>query len=144
MSDKAKAKVKTKVKNVKVKYIREEGYKDLQDWMEDPNNVYIGRGGIVFVKNKDNPEKKERFPKKASIWCNTFKLGKNCTSREDSLRLFKEHITSLIEGDPETYNLEELRGKNLGCWCHPDSCHGDVLLELLEIKDKSCEQIKID
>ena len=85
-----------------------------------------------------------RFPKKASIWCNPFKLGKNCTSREDSLRLFKEHITSLIEGDPETYNLEELRGKNLGCWCHPDSCHGDVLLKLLETKAKSLNHHKSD
>ena len=25
--------------------------------------------------------------------------------------------------------LPELRGKVLGCWCHPEPCHGDVLCE---------------
>ena len=28
--------------------------------------------------------------------------------------------------------LPELRGKDLACWCAPEPCHGDVLLELLE------------
>jgi len=26
--------------------------------------------------------------------------------------------------------LPELRGKDLGCWCAPENCHGDVLLAL--------------
>ena len=26
--------------------------------------------------------------------------------------------------------LPELRGKDLMCWCAPEACHGDVLLEL--------------
>lgn len=26
--------------------------------------------------------------------------------------------------------LPELRGKVLGCWCHPQLCHGDVLERL--------------
>jgi hypothetical protein len=26
--------------------------------------------------------------------------------------------------------LPELRGKDLVCWCAPEACHGDVLLEL--------------
>jgi hypothetical protein len=26
--------------------------------------------------------------------------------------------------------LPELRGKVLGCWCHPEQCHGDTLAEL--------------
>lgn len=32
--------------------------------------------------------------------------------------------------------LEELRGKNLACWCPLDQpCHGDVLLELANSKE---------
>jgi hypothetical protein len=27
---------------------------------------------------------------------------------------------------------EEFRGKVLGCWCKPEACHGDVLIELIE------------
>ena len=38
------------------------------------------------------------------------------------------------------YDLEELRGKKLGCWCittdkiEPLKCHGQILLKLLEEK----------
>jgi hypothetical protein len=28
--------------------------------------------------------------------------------------------------------IPELKGKRLGCWCKPDACHGDVLIELVE------------
>jgi hypothetical protein len=30
--------------------------------------------------------------------------------------------------------LKELEGKALGCWCKPKSCHGDVLIKLIEEK----------
>jgi len=26
--------------------------------------------------------------------------------------------------------LPELRGQDLVCWCAPEACHGDILLEL--------------
>jgi len=25
-----------------------------------------------------------------------------------------------------------MKGKNLGCWCFPEPCHGNVLLELID------------
>lgn len=28
--------------------------------------------------------------------------------------------------------VEEVRGRDLGCWCSPRACHGDVVLEWLE------------
>ena len=31
--------------------------------------------------------------------------------------------------------LQELKGKKLGCWCSPSSCHGDVLSELVEERE---------
>ena len=31
-------------------------------------------------------------------------------------------------------SLDELEGKTLGCFCKPEKCHGDVLLELLTQK----------
>ena len=32
-------------------------------------------------------------------------------------------------------SLLKLEGKRLGCWCHPEGCHGDVLVRALkEIK----------
>lgn len=32
-------------------------------------------------------------------------------------------------------NLQLLKGQNLGCWCAPGPCHGDVLLRLVSKLD---------
>ena len=59
----------TTICNCKVQYIRPK-YKNLKHWMEDDNNIYIGRRGIVFIDG-------ERFPKQNSIFANPFKINKN-------------------------------------------------------------------
>ena len=117
----------TKVVCVKVKNIRPQ-YDNLKEWMDNPNNVYIGRAGIVFVTIDGN---KQRWPKQSSKWANPFKIDKYNT-REMVTQKYREHIIDKIKQDPVTYNLEELRGKTLGCWCKPEPCHGDVLLDLVE------------
>lgn len=113
------------VVNCKVEYIRKDGYIDLKDWMDDIQNVYVGRAGVVFVK-------KERFPKTASPFCNPFKVGKDGT-REEVIAKFRAYMEARLNGDPTLVEqLLELEGKRLGCWCKPEACHGDVLLELIE------------
>jgi hypothetical protein len=27
---------------------------------------------------------------------------------------------------------KELKAKVLGCWCKPEACHGDILVEIIE------------
>jgi len=45
-----------------------------------------------------------------------------------------------IKNDPKYYNLDELEGKILGCWCittnklEPLKCHGQILMKLLREK----------
>lgn len=115
--------METKVKNVRVKYIRPT-YQNLKEWIECDDNVYIGRKGVVFIDN-------ERFPKNSSIFANPFKINKNC-SRQESLKKYKFYILNKIEN--ENYFLDELlslKGKNLGCWCKPEDCHGDILTEII-------------
>lgn len=46
---------------------------------------------------------------------------------------------SFTEHEPERRqwildNLEQLRGKRLGCFCKPAPCHGDVLIRMLEMR----------
>jgi hypothetical protein len=122
---------RTTVANVKVKCIRPQ-YDNLQIWMQDPNNVYIGRQGIVFVTKQDGS--KERWPKRASVWANPYKAAK--IGREESIRQYREYIIGRLNDPNDTEvtveKLLELRGKNLGCWCKPEGCHGDVLVELIE------------
>jgi hypothetical protein len=120
----------TNVVNVKIKYIRPK-YNDLKEWVNNENNIYIGRAGIVFIKNGEN---KERFPKLNSKWANPYKIDKKKDVELERTRVikdYKKYILNKIENEPEIYNIEELKGKNLGCWCKPESCHGDVLLEIL-------------
>ena len=37
-----------------------------------------------------------------------------------------------IRSSPLINDIEELRGKVLGCWCKPSPCHGDILLKILD------------
>jgi hypothetical protein len=61
-----------------------------------------------------------------SKWGNPFVIGKDGT-REDVIAKYE----TWIETQPQLMNaLPELRGKVLGCWCSPKSCHGDVLVRL--------------
>ena len=118
------------VVNCKVKFIRPK-YNDLKLWMEDKNNIYIGRAGIVFILN-DKTGIKERFPKKQSLFANPFKINKNKT-REHVIELYENYIRNEINKNDELKDeLLKLKGKNLGCWCHPEPCHGDVLIKLID------------
>jgi hypothetical protein len=112
------------VVNCKVSFIRPK-YNNLKEWMEDDNNVYIARGGVVFVDGR-------RFPTNSSKFANPFKVGKD-GSRQEVISKYKAYIVELLNSSPElVQELLNLQGKNLGCWCHPQSCHGDVLLELIK------------
>lgn len=109
--------------NVKVKFIRPK-YQNLQEWMKDEKNVYIGRRGVVFIDKK-------RFPQHNSIFANPFRINKNL-SRDDVCKKYEEYITKRLKNEPKLKEeLNKLKGKNLGCWCHPEKCHGDILLKLL-------------
>ena len=66
-------------------------------------------------------------------WGNPFQIGVDGT-RSEVIEKFRQWIIT----QPQLMNdLEELRGKRLGCWCYPKPCHGDVLLDLLKEKDSS-------
>jgi hypothetical protein len=54
----------------------------------------------------------------------TYQVG----SREEAIEAYRRWIV----GEPEVMRLlPKIRGLTLGCFCKPKSCHGDVLVELL-------------
>lgn len=116
-----------KVTNVKVEFIRPRGYSNLKEWCNDPNNIYIGRAGVVFIDG-------ERYPKASSIWANPYKINKDGT-REEVIEKYRKYITKKIEAGE--VDLGELKGKTLGCWCLPHSCHGNVLVELCQLSSSA-------
>ena len=64
----------------------------------------------------------------ASKWANPFQITKDC-SREQCIAKYRNYI---LNNKKLMSELKELEGKVLGCWCAPELCHGDVLVELLE------------
>lgn len=117
----------TTIANCKVCNIRPK-YGNLKEWMSDVNNVYIGRSGVVFIEGC-------RYPPKASLFANPFKIGKD-GDRNEVLEKYKLFIHDKLRAN--AYLREELmklKGKTLGCWCFPEKCHGDVLIELLASDD---------
>jgi hypothetical protein len=58
--------------------------------MNDPENVYIGRGGVVMIANAETG-KKERFPKRDSIWANPYKISESDT-REVVIEKYEKMI----------------------------------------------------
>jgi hypothetical protein len=65
----------------------------------------------------------------ASKWGNPFSVRRNATreEREEAIAKYREY---LLANQELMAALPELRGKDLACWCAPEPCHGDVLLEL--------------
>ena len=103
-----------RVVNVKKKSLQQMGYDDFEHWKQNPNNVYIGRNMSMYVPGATE-----------SKWKNPFSIKKY--SREEVIKRYRKYI----ESSPLMSELEELEGKTLGCWCAPESCHGDILIELL-------------
>ena len=70
-----------------------------------------------------------------SIYGNPFRLKHpgNDIERAWVLVQYREYFTERIERDAAFRRaVEDLRGLDLGCWCAPRKCHGDVILEWLE------------
>jgi len=53
-------------------------------------------------------------------------------SREDVLEKYKVHLVNQCMDPAFKEGLMALRGKTLGCWCKPESCHGDIIKQVIE------------
>lgn len=63
-----------------------------------------------------------------SKWGNPFVIGRD-GSRIQVIDKYREWVLcrqDLLDA------LHELKGKRLACWCAPQPCHGDVLVELID------------
>ena len=118
----------TQIVNVKVSNIRPK-YNDLSEWCFDSNNVYIARRGVVLIN-------KRRYPEINSIWANPFKINKE-SDRDTVIKQYEFYIRNkLNSGEISIDELLKLKDKNLGCWCYPEPCHGDILIKLIKEYDR--------
>lgn len=80
---------------------------------QEPYDAYIGRG---------------------TVFGNPFRISKNRT-REDVIGLYREWFRKRLEQPWFRERVLRLRGLRLGCYCKPLPCHGDVIVEYLEVQD---------
>jgi hypothetical protein len=84
----------------------------------DSYDVYIGRG--------QGGEWGNPFTHKSGTRAQ-FVVG----SREEAVEAYRAWLWERIktEGEPLIRKLAALDGKTLGCWCAPQACHGEVLVQ---------------
>ena len=92
----------------------------------EPYDVYIGRAGSS-VSSGDG------------YWGNPFRL-KEERDREWVLSLYRSYFDKRVAQDALfRARLLTLRGKRIGCYCHPKLCHGDVIAEWVNAQDNKEE-----
>jgi hypothetical protein len=79
---------------------------------KEPYDIYIGR---------------------PSIWGNPFHMR----NEGDRSRVIEEYAKYIRQRRDLLMRIGDLRGKRLGCWCSPKPCHGDILCELADFKDRA-------
>lgn len=100
---------------------------NFEKWLKNKENVYCGRSGRIFVDKK-------YFRYDGSKWANPYTL-KNY-SINDCIALYRKYIMQKIRENPKEYDIDELRGKTLGCWCDSRcQCHVDVLISIIDQTD---------
>ena len=100
------------------------GYESFEDWNSDPNHLYIGRDMSHHVAGA-----------LGSKWGNPFKPKK---SNKKSLKKCLERYEDYIRNNPDLFNaVLELEGKEIGCWCKPSPCHGDILIKLFKERQRT-------
>jgi hypothetical protein len=75
-------------------------------------------------------------PHPGSIFANPFAIDKSAADpeaeRDRVIKEFEKDIRKKLADDPSLQEkLLSLKGKVLGCWCHPEPCHADILLKLI-------------
>ncbi|KAH3896910.1 uncharacterized protein LOC127864493 [Dreissena polymorpha] len=112
----------TTVVNVHKSDLNKLGYRDLEHWLSVPGHVYIGRDMSRYVSGAIG-----------SIWGNPFRSRK--LGNAEPCQMYRQYVINdtRIQSNGKTLleSLSELKGKTLGCWCHPEQCHGHMLVELI-------------
>ena len=88
-----------------------ENEKDIKQWLQSEEIVYVGRPNNIIKDSK---------------WGNPYKL-QNHENRQQVIHLFEQYT---LRNNDLAHSFTELRGKNLGFYCAPAQCHAEVLHQL--------------
>lgn len=81
----------------------------------------------VFNKHKHDAPASAVYIGRGSPWGNPFRIGQD-GDRAQVIVKFRAYAEEKLVQDPSW--LKPLHQRALLCFCHPQACHGDVLVEL--------------
>ena len=104
--------------NVKVAELRKRGYNSFLEWASDPKHVYVGRNMTVYVPGTvasplANPYSAKQFGRRECV--------------EKYIELLKRS-PDMIE---KIRQMKQAGVTEIGCWCAPELCHGDIIAALI-------------
>lgn len=80
---------------------------------KDEYDVYIGRGSVWGNPFSHLPETKALY---------------KVDTRDEAIEMYRKYLwNQMYDGKITKDMLRSLSGKRLGCFCKPQSCHGDVI-----------------
>lgn len=85
----------------------------------------------VYSKRKGAPPPPEGavYVGRGTVWGNAWRIGVDGT-REEVVEKYREFTMRPDKARLRERIRKELGGKDLVCWCAPEACHADVLLEV--------------
>lgn len=100
---------------------------NLTEVADDKWDVYIGRANQYYELSR-------------SKFANPFRLSE--FSRPAAIDLYKLWFYYRLRTDEEFRDAAEgLRGQTLACYCVPDACHGEVILQWLDRGEPSEQEL---
>jgi hypothetical protein len=87
----------------------------------------------VYSRRKGAPVPPARavYVGRPTIYGNPFPIGKN--GRDACVARYEAWLNAPEQAALREQAIAELRGRDLVCWCAPEACHADVLLDLVNV-----------
>ncbi len=85
----------------------------------------------MVVNIKTYPKKDYVFIGRGSPFGNPYVIGKD-GDRDEVIKKYERDFYKKIKNERFKRLVLSLKGKKLGCFCKPEKCHGDIIVQYLE------------
>jgi len=121
-----------------------EEFSEEADWLTTNNlplrNIAISITRVINIKRQPEYQGEKstlsyEYIGRGSYWGNPYSMYEEGDDRDEVIRKYKYDFEFEKFPNKEKTEVYKLAGKRLGCFCKPQSCHGDVLADYLNTWD---------
>lgn len=98
--------------------------------------LYIDQGSAAFVVNVRNVRNFDVYVGRpnleypaATLWGNFYHMPRD-GDRDEVVARYRAWLLHPVQLEFRNKIRDQLKGKRLGCWCHPHNCHARVLVDV--------------